>query len=604
MPGSPVHTREITLDYSAAHMQCNLQHAPLRFLTSIQESAWITGRAHVNLPAVTLEYADPAIAWQNPTPTETTSFGASNLGWGKRYAYASTGPVDRTPTVEETYVDIDGDGLVDRLTNTSTETFNGECSATWGKNVNPPAGSSNVVFTGGGTISLPRLKWHGQPVQWSGPPPQDGGTTAEDDRGETCSLAGQVTAFWNSQGGSICHNGLPGGAACREATNLDDRTLYCDPNGRECPAASSVPVSEHTYLHYRWLDADGDGLTDLVAAVHGDVRTYDIEQGNYTISSPPQAEPLLFGLWPPCPNDIERCKDVSPECIQAAYGDLSQINACVEDAPAIPCNDLVKAPITGAPLMINRGPYTRCEGLYPWFIFKNLGQGQFDDPVIKYQPVPLESDQGDSSLGPTHGAISKYHAIMDFDGDGILDAIAKPRQSGSQLWWVWFGDGTGGFEPTRHMFFARPDGVLSQSGIVPLASVGATEGLFDINADGYPDHWLQMGTGNANVWLNIGTMHAGTGAYSIHTPSMGSWGVRPGNDTMHTIPSDGFRHVQPPGQPGEWTYFKGTTQAQARVFDVDGDGRLDVVYPSPLEGLPGLSLNLGGQFSSDLLSVI
>src|SRR5690606_9984533 len=107
---------------------------------------------------------------------------------------------------------------------------------------------------------------------------------------------------------------------------------------------------------------------------------------------------------------------------------------------------------------INRGPYTRCEGLYPWFIFRNTGNATFAPPVIKYQPVPLESDMGDASLGPVSGWASQNHAIIDFDGDGILDAIARPRDPSGPLWWVWFGDRTGGFEPKRHAFFARPNG--------------------------------------------------------------------------------------------------------------------------------------------------
>jgi hypothetical protein len=55
--GSTVHhTREITLGYSPTHAGCNAQHAPMRVLTSIQESAWATALPRVDLPAVTFEY--------------------------------------------------------------------------------------------------------------------------------------------------------------------------------------------------------------------------------------------------------------------------------------------------------------------------------------------------------------------------------------------------------------------------------------------------------------------------------------------------------------------------------------------------------------------
>jgi hypothetical protein len=54
----------------------------------------------------------------------------------------------------------------------------------------------------------------------------------------------------------------------------------------------------------------------------------------------------------------------------------------------------------GAPRIgAQRVPYSRCNGLYPWFIYKNRGGGVFDaQPVIKYQPVPLESDTGDAAI--------------------------------------------------------------------------------------------------------------------------------------------------------------------------------------------------------------
>ena len=51
-------------------------------------------------------------------------------------------------------------------------------------------------------------------------------------------------------------------------------------------------------------------------------------------------------------------------------------------------------------------------------------------PVIKYQPVQLESHASDSAMtGPAVAA--EDHAIVDFDGDGILDALV--RDHGRQL---------------------------------------------------------------------------------------------------------------------------------------------------------------------------
>jgi RHS repeat-associated protein len=284
---------------------------------------------------------------------------------------------------------------------------------------------------------------------------------------------------------------------------------------------------------------------------------------------------------------------VDVNCVLGAKDNIAAINACVDKAKLIPCDQLTQAP-QGAAGTIERGPYTRCEGLYPWFIYKNTGSGNFASPVIKYQPVPLESDRGDSSLGPARGWTSQQHAILDFDGDGILDAIVKPATG--NFWWVWFGDGTGGFEPTRHMFTAKYTSQISATGVVPLASVGATEGLFDLNADGLLDHWTWNAAQNyTDLWFNSGTGHISLNA--MVTPS----GVKPGDDAMHEFGPDDVTYIaaHPPANPSPtWVYWAGNTKQQNRVYDVDQDGRLDVVTPSPIEGPAGVFFNLGTTFNS------
>ena len=62
------------------------------------------------------------------------------------------------------------------------------------------------------------------------------------------------------------------------------------------PPGAGGPASAdyRTYLAYRWLDVDGDGLPDLVAAVHGDIDAYDIERGNRVNYS--GGEPGISGI--------------------------------------------------------------------------------------------------------------------------------------------------------------------------------------------------------------------------------------------------------------------------------------------------------------------
>lgn len=590
LPSSPVHTREITLAYKTEFMACDREHSPLKLLMSLQESAWRANDPAVTLPAVTLEYGDPTVVFPHaekenvPWTYDPTVLGMNrNLAWGYRYPAGSDDVLDRSPTVEAMLVDLDGDGLVDRLVNDSTETVDGECRASWEKNR-----GAGADFGGPFPITLPRLKWRGPGLT---PPSEGSGIADATTYGEKCSLAGQVTAYKNSNSAPGCHE-KDGTTACHSAADPRDQTLYCGEYGREC-AASTTPVDDRTYLYYRWIDADGDGLTDLVAAVHGDVRRYDIEQGNgdNPLDPPPDPEPELFGPWPDCPQ-IDRCKDVTDDCIKAAGDDPEAIQACIDDAPTVPCDHLISAP-DGAAGSFNRGPYTRCEGLYPWFIFRNQGNGQFDNPTIKYQPIPLESDMGDSSLGGSQ-VVSQHHGVLDFDGDGVLDAVVKPRNVAGHFWWVWFGDRTGGFEPRRYWFLSRPNGLVSQTSASPAIASYSTGGLIDLNGDGAPDHWQEInGQGNANVWLNTGTEHSTS--TSINTPYLpGAFTVKPGNDTSHEFPPGGAACVTMPSP--SCTYYSGVTNAKARVFDVDQDGRLDVVQADPVKQEAKVFFNAGGQF--------
>lgn len=134
---SPEHTRLITLGYKTDEeaVEVNgapVQHAPVRLLETIQESAWGTGLARVDLPPVKFDYASAKTLLTAPTsppPLPPWSIGLHptphrfNLGWGYRRTDG------RWPSVEEIMVDLDGDSLPDRLTNTSGRTGFTSCTA-------------------------------------------------------------------------------------------------------------------------------------------------------------------------------------------------------------------------------------------------------------------------------------------------------------------------------------------------------------------------------------------------------------------------------------------------------------------------------------------
>ncbi|MBX3159707.1 MAG: hypothetical protein KF773_27300 [Deltaproteobacteria bacterium] len=620
--GSPDHTRQITLAYKAGEEVCNAQHAPLRLLESIQESAWGTDSPRVDLPPVKFTYGPTTLTLAPPSITHRTPWAAGNayednLAWGIR----KTG--SGWPTVEAMMLDMDGDGLLDRVINASgiadgAPTY--ECRVKWYRNLGPKNGDPAVLSfdTAARTFVLPRLKWHGSggPAlglsSFAGAASPDPFTPSF----ERCALNGQATAYRNTNTiRGVCHDGtacVPGEMTCA--------------GGTACPLTNDSVYSQ-TYLAYRWMDMNGDGLVDLVAAVHGDTDDYDIDHaypgapGFCPGGALHCAEPQLFGAWPACPTSTDSCRDLGSTCMGAARTcvsgspctiNWSALNSCLAAAAQQPCNNQINAKKSppqipgggggggggGGPPPVQE-PYMRCQGLYPWFIYKNTGNGTFaTTPEIKYQPLPLESDSGDSNTtGPS--LTSQNHGILDFDGDGILDAVARPRgvENQTQWWWwfVWPGDGNGGFGPRRYVFPSRnyPDGRISGVDTGTSDLVGSSEGLLDINGDGIPEHWLAQSPGNANIAINDGTQFAmfGTdfgprGGY--HTP--GGLGepvnVKPGNDTRITVIE---------GNLSTHTVYIGDTRASLRVVDVDNDGRADVVT-LPSSGSPYVFFNAGGQF--------
>jgi len=254
-----------------------------------------------------------------------------------------------------------------------------------------------------------------------------------------------------------------------------------------------------------------------------------------------------------------------------------------------------------------RKPYERCEGLYPWFIYRNLGNGTFaPTATVKYQPVPLESASGDSNFsGPM--IASESRAIMDFDGDGWQDAIVRDTGldgNGSLFWQVFRGDGTGGFTGKSYRVPTRPINCLSPQQCGPgdnaISGIGgvfgqtteSSRGLLDFNGDGLVDHWKQLTAGNADIAFFDGERFA---LFGTTYPQVGDLvtpvtpnALKPGNDAVVT--------VDPTNPPGNQIVV-GSTSAQRRVTDVDGDGRADLVAWPPGGSVPTVYFNVGGQLN-------
>jgi RHS repeat-associated protein len=579
-PATPDHTRTIALAYSAADASCTASHAPVWLLTSIQETAVGTNSPQVVLPAITFDYGaatvDRASILVGTTPW-TDAFRRYNLGTGRR----RVGNDDRWPTVEAMMIDVDGDGLVDRVESAPARDASGRmtaCRAIWYRN------TGTTFSLQPSPISLPNLQW------------KNGGyasTSAPDY--EDCGLNGQVTAYANTSPRSSCPTG-----SCRADGFCDDGY----------PCQGSTTTNSLTILAYRWLDVDGDGLVDVVASVQGDFSRYKLEGDLYGPEPPPGGG----SWWPSCNGDtIPTCGALSTtclggrscgnglcspnwplvtSCLESSTDDQCELHAGEISAQFYASTGGSKVPTEGAhQAPQHRYPYERCFGRFPWLVYKNLGNGQIATTATVFDsPVPLEGDLGDSSLvGPS--VMSQNHGVFDVDGDGLLDAVVRARDAdmNSNLppwwWYVWRGDGTGRFESVRHLFSARDYGAVSQSGFVGSDAVVTTQvATVDLNGDGLPDNWTATGgTPPANAAWNDGTSFrltsGGTGETDL--------GVRPGEEATQSLAHD-------PITPSIIT--SGIRSATSRLIDVDADGRPDLVTVAG--GSAQVYFNLGGWFAA------
>jgi RHS repeat-associated protein len=467
-----------------------------------------------------------------------------NLGWGYRFTSGAW------PTVEAMMVDIDGDGLLDRVIDASQDQdgYVYACNARWFRN----AGSGSFVDMG--LIPLPTLKWAGTGDAWGQKPDGTRAFAREDlaaGANERCALNYQLTDYINSsrpEGTIVC----PGLGTCPGSAPNDPNyplPAYCNAQGQldygtDCTDKHSGGTFE-TILAYRWIDFDDDGKVDLVASIaRGGYYDYNLDQGDLPGAA---QEPALFQP-PDSPNRW-------PDCPASSY-------------TAFPGNPFPSDSIQ---------PYTHCGGMFAWFVYKNKGNGQFGNPQdgapplpdqIVYQPIPLETSGGDSSV--TNAPVGQDQGWLDIDGDGRSDAVVGPEAGGAWKVFRNAADGTGQLVPvtgsSSFPFSVRPSVGLNRTDC-PANSDGSCnpisqQGLTDINGDGLVDQWIATGSDSStsNVSMNDGTsfeLFTGSGEYNL--------ALRPGNDGSCTgTGTNGF-------------VSSGSRFDTLRLLDTDLDGRVDVL---------------------------
>ena len=172
-------------------------------------------------------------------------------------------------------------------------------------------------------------------------------------------------------------------------------------------------------------------------------------------------------------------------------------------------------------------------------LFKNLGGGKFRD---------ITAEAGVGYVGHSSGAV-----FFDYDGDGLLDlfvsnvGVYTSNERGPGGYFIGLEDAFHGHtHPERaeasilyhNLGGGKFKDVTKESGLVDLSWSGDAV-VMDVNEDGFPDLYLLNMQGQNHLWLNEGGKHFrdATATYFPKTP----WGAM-----------------------------------GAKVFDFDGDGRLDL----------------------------
>lgn len=432
------------------------------------------------------------------------------LYWGREYGYGTAGvDLKAEPTLEQTLLDFNGDGLLDVLRSSE----GGACSFEVLEN----DGTGILLGAPTTTIDFPY-----EGMLWA-----DGTSGPTGGTGEGCSLTGRRTLWQNTPGG--CNNDHYG-----------------------------------NYIDHRFIDMNNDGLPDLVTSIRVS------ERANPQLSEVPGVSEVL-GLSaisnesappfssPPCTSYYENsdfasiartalvpsCEEGTQNCDTCTFADMSVVEPLLAlgqkgecGSPNAPFNALSSVEINGS-WAVDENDATcgsavplRRDSRYPWMVYYNTGGAlqttfipgspQPTDPQRVWSPIPLDPAGAESSIGSNNGGgmSSAKHAITDITGDGIVDAISISPSQGFPYWSVFAGqvdEATGQFTgfAANEQWWTVPSGakMSSTTGTFdgPAEGVGAsqTQGLsqlVDINGDGLPDLLEQAESGNGlAVAYNMGS---------------------------------------------------------------------------------------------------
>ncbi|NUP11076.1 MAG: hypothetical protein HOW73_33950 [Polyangiaceae bacterium] len=216
--------RRLDLGYDTSELQCpgGVAHAPLRILTSVQETGFAEDGTATVLPAQTFDYNRLERTFDSSIQLQ------GGIGDGVQGNLHDVERLHRSIT-NKMLLDVDGDSRADRLEVGPLSGAN-ECTASWEKNVGLSFEQPASLGVNG---VMPTLPW------------EDGVSPSSE---EVCSLTHQISFV----------------------SNRSQFEPY-DPDTCTLPPPQTTADTQNIY---RFLDWDRDGLVDLVTSVESKANRY------------------------------------------------------------------------------------------------------------------------------------------------------------------------------------------------------------------------------------------------------------------------------------------------------------------------------------------
>ena len=549
--GSRVRRYELVYDDDEA--RCDRDVAPRRQLREIRTRGWALDGTATDAKPVTFNYYP-------------------NAGRGYVKEIWDVGGQLRQQTnifVDNDLVDIDGDGLPDRLASSGT----GDCDFTWQRNTGYGFEAEHRV------VKRPELAYGQIPDGWA----LDDFFTTTNGLTQRCALNVQYTLVASS--------------------HLEDYDERCTSDSKNYRAGSVI--------NWRFLDVDHDGQVDLVAGADVNGLAVDPQKPGFSHGG-------LLG------------RDLDHQANATFAADLEDAIASAREvydgSVDFECRALSSVKIgTHYPWMVFRnlgdGQFSSSPTIWgmpvpvPALTSASRSAVGHDQTLDAYASVSIDDGNVFTTADP--------FSFVDIDGDGFLDIVSTFKSRGerdgseppSRVWKVMRGMPQGGFTgrlPSTPYTVDAP--VASHANGITIQSYApgyqhyyytqsSPNGAYDLNGDRVPDYaFVESSTYDLDSyqdwevtprsWLGTGKSilsgadNDGSAAMTVAAQAKVIDGG-PGAFASRSAPAILLPN---PVATTEWS--------KNQLVDIDGDGRNDLITHERADGPTTLRLNAGGTFLS------